>query len=60
MADKEATIYIVDIGLSMGRKHYGRKQSDLDWAMEYVWDKITSTVCQVPRYAFVRIADECR
>ncbi|SLM37327.1 ku family dna [Lasallia pustulata] len=44
MADKEATVYIVDVGLSMGRKHNGRKQSDLDWAMEYVWDKITSTV----------------
>lgn len=48
MADKEATVYIVDVGLSMGRKHNGRKQSDLDWAMEYVWDKITSTVCQFP------------
>ena len=44
MADKEATVYIVDVGLSMGQKHNGRTQSDLDWAMEYVWDKITSTV----------------
>ena len=44
MADKEATVYIVDVGLSMGIKHNGRKQSDLDWAMTYVWDKITSTV----------------
>ena len=44
MADKEATVYIVDVGLSMGRKNHGRQQSDLDWAMKYVWDKITSTV----------------
>ena len=44
MADKEATVYIVDVGLSMGRKNHGRQQSDLDWAMKYIWDKITSTV----------------
>ncbi|KAI9679822.1 MAG: ATP-dependent DNA helicase II subunit 2 [Caeruleum heppii] len=44
MADKEATVFIVDVGKSMGEKHHGRERSDLDWAMEYVWDKITSTV----------------
>ena len=44
MADKEATIYIVDVGTSMGEKRNGREISDLDWAMTYVWDKITSTV----------------
>lgn len=44
MADKEATVYIVDVGLSMGEKHSGRTESDLEWAMNYVWDKITSTV----------------
>lgn len=44
MADKEATVYIVDVGMSMGRQNHGRQQSDLDWAMRYVWDKITSTV----------------
>ena len=44
MADKEATVYIVDVGLSMGEKHNRRRESDLEWAMHYVWDKITSTV----------------
>ncbi len=44
MAEKEATIYIVDVGRSMGEKHNGREQSDFDWAMTYVWEKITSTV----------------
>ncbi|KAL6713442.1 ATP-dependent DNA helicase yku80 [Lecanora helva] len=44
MADKEATVYIVDMGLSMGEKRNGRKETDLDWAMNYVWEKITSTV----------------
>jgi hypothetical protein len=44
MAGKEATIYIVDLGKSMGEKRHGRDQTDLDWALEYVWDKITNTV----------------
>ncbi|KAL8914366.1 MAG: hypothetical protein Q9171_000996 [Xanthocarpia ochracea] len=44
MAEKEATVYIVDVGLSMGAIHNGRDVSDLDYAMTYVWDKITSTV----------------
>ncbi|RMZ78731.1 hypothetical protein DV737_g3787, partial [Chaetothyriales sp. CBS 132003] len=44
MADKEATIYVVDVSRSMGNSHHGREQSDLDWALTYVWDKITTTV----------------
>lgn len=44
MADKEATVYIVDVGKSMGRVRHGRNESDLDWAMRYVWDGITTTV----------------
>ena len=44
MADKEATVYIVDVGASMGRNSSGREETNLDYAMRYVWDKITSTV----------------
>ena len=44
MADKEATVYIIDVGESMGRKGNGRTETDLEWAMQYVWDKITTTV----------------
>ncbi|KAF3490890.1 uncharacterized protein GIQ15_00407 [Arthroderma uncinatum] len=44
MADKEATVYIVDVGKSMGEHNGGRVYSDLEWAMLYVWDKITTTV----------------
>jgi ATP-dependent DNA helicase 2 subunit 2 len=44
MADKEATVYIVDVGESMGDCHNGRVESDLDWSMRYVWDKISTTV----------------
>ena len=43
MADKEATVYIVDVGASMGQTQPGRDEPDLDWAMRYVWDKITTT-----------------
>lgn len=44
MADKEATVYILDLGLSMADCHNGRTESDLDWSMRYVWDKISTTV----------------
>jgi hypothetical protein len=46
MAGKEATVYILDLGASMGRKRHGRDHTDLEWALDYVWDKITTTVCQ--------------
>ncbi|EAU32303.1 conserved hypothetical protein [Aspergillus terreus NIH2624] len=44
MADKEATVYIVDVGRSMGVQRNGRSVTDLEWAMQYVWDRITVTV----------------
>ncbi|CAL8576306.1 ATP-dependent DNA helicase yku80 [Xanthoria parietina] len=44
MAEKESTVYIVDVGASMGSTQIGRDVSDLDFAMTYIWDKITSTV----------------
>lgn len=44
MADKEATVYILDLGSSMADCHTGRTESDLDWSMRYVWDRIATTV----------------
>lgn len=44
MADKEATVYIIDLGQSMADHNSGRTISDLDWCMRYVWDKICTTV----------------
>ncbi|CAK3960688.1 ATP-dependent DNA helicase II subunit 2 [Lecanosticta acicola] len=44
MAAKEATVYIVDVGKTMGEKSHGRTQTNLDWALEYVWDRITATI----------------
>lgn len=50
MAEKEATVYIVDVGKSMGERRHGRSITDLEWAMQYVWDKITTTVCETSRH----------
>jgi ATP-dependent DNA helicase 2 subunit 2 len=44
MASKEATVYIVDVGETMGERSNGRTQTNLDFALEYVWDKITATI----------------
>lgn len=44
MADKQATVYVVDLGKSMGKKQGGRDESDLDYGMRYIWDKITTTL----------------
>lgn len=44
MAGKEATVFIVDCGSTMGETSAGRSQSNLDWALEYVWDRTTTTV----------------
>ncbi|KAK8035967.1 ATP-dependent DNA helicase II subunit 2 [Apiospora marii] len=44
MADKEATVYIVDLGSSMADCHNGRIEPDMNWSMQYVWDRISTTV----------------
>ncbi|KAF7532060.1 hypothetical protein G7054_g8337 [Neopestalotiopsis clavispora] len=44
MADKEAVVYIVDLGSSMADCHNGRIESDLDFSMRWIWDKISTTV----------------
>ncbi|OJJ03536.1 hypothetical protein ASPVEDRAFT_737011 [Aspergillus versicolor CBS 583.65] len=44
MAEKEATVYIVDVGKSMDERRNGREVTDLEWAMQYIWDRITTTV----------------
>lgn len=44
MADKQATVYIIDQGRSMGERNGGRDESDLDFGMRYIWDKIAATM----------------
>ncbi|KAF1816526.1 ATP-dependent DNA helicase II subunit 2 [Eremomyces bilateralis CBS 781.70] len=55
MAEKEATVYIIDVGSSMGEIHHDRTQSDLDWAMQYVWDKITAAVATDRKTLFMGV-----
>lgn len=58
MAEKEATVYIVDVGRSMGNVRNGREQTDLDWAMTYAWDKITSIVRNHVARLFIATANQ--
>ena len=44
MAEKEASVFIVDLGQSMGRQRHGREQSDLDYSLQYFYDKVTNIV----------------
>lgn len=44
MADKEATVFILDVGSTMGQAHHGRQESDLDWSLRYFWDKLTNII----------------
>ena len=37
-------MFILDLGSSMAQNHSGRSDSDLDWSMQYVWDKVTDLV----------------
>ena len=50
MAGKECTIYVVDVGASMGETRHGRNQNDLDWSLNYVWDKIAAEVSELDSY----------
>jgi len=55
MAGKEATVYIVDCGSTMGERSHGRKETNLDWALQYVWDRITSTVATARKTTLVGV-----
>lgn len=57
MAEKEATVYIVDVGRSMGERRQGRSVTDLQWSMRYVWDRITATVRLLEQIDSYTLAD---
>ncbi|KAG0644451.1 SPOC like C-terminal domain-containing protein [Tuber brumale] len=44
MADKQATVYVIDLGATLSRVHPSRGESDLDYTLTYIWDKITATM----------------
>ena len=47
MADKEATVFVVDLGASMGKHSQGREMTNLDWCLQYVWNKVSAKVQRV-------------
>ncbi|PLB45703.1 ATP-dependent DNA helicase II subunit 2 [Aspergillus steynii IBT 23096] len=55
MSEKEATVYIVDVGRSMGERRHGRSVTDLEWSMQYVWERITGTVATGRKTATVGV-----
>ncbi|KAF2275526.1 SPOC domain-like protein [Westerdykella ornata] len=55
MAQKEATVFIVDLGHTMGRKEHGRDKTNLEWAMQFVWDKILTTVVTGRKTCFMSV-----
>jgi len=44
MADKEATVFVIDLGASMGYREHDPEMTNLEWAMQYVWDKVAAKV----------------
>ncbi|KAL6709336.1 ATP-dependent DNA helicase yku80 [Coniothyrium glycines] len=55
MAGKEATVFILDVGQTMGERRHGRDHTDLEWALDYVWDKITTTVATGRKSALMSV-----
>lgn len=46
MAGKSATIYVIDLGASTEDCHNGRIESDLDFGMQYIWDKMSDSMAK--------------
>jgi ATP-dependent DNA helicase 2 subunit 2 len=44
MADKEVNLFIVDLGQSMGERHNGRNETDLEYCLPIFWDRIGQIV----------------
>ncbi|KKA28187.1 hypothetical protein TD95_003720 [Thielaviopsis punctulata] len=44
MAEKEAWVFVIDMGRSMAAIGPSRDQSNLDFGMRYIWDKISHIV----------------
>lgn len=44
MADKQATIYVIDVGLTTGEFHGGRNESNLEYGLRYFWTKIAENM----------------
>lgn len=40
----EATVYVIDLGSTMADCHSGRLESDLDWGMRKIYDKMAESM----------------
>jgi len=40
MAGKEATLFLIDVGVTTATRNNGRDVTDLDYGMQYIWDRI--------------------
>jgi ATP-dependent DNA helicase 2 subunit 2 len=48
MANKECTVFVIDLGATTANINGGREETDLKYGMRYVWDKI-GTIMQANR-----------
>lgn len=52
---KQATVYVIDLGSTMGECHNGRVETDLEFGMRYIWDKIATTMGENKKTANVGV-----
>lgn len=55
MASKEITSYIVDLSPTMGRKGPGRRQTDLEVGLEYLYDSLMDKVLRGRKTDYVTV-----
>jgi len=46
MASKKAYVFVLDLGSTLGDCHNGRSITDLDWGMQWVWDKMATIMAR--------------
>jgi len=42
MASKKAYVFVLDLGSTLAECHNGRTVTDLDWGMQWAWDKMAT------------------
>ncbi|EEB09189.1 Ku domain-containing protein Pku80 [Schizosaccharomyces japonicus yFS275] len=46
MADKKCTVYLLDLGNDMGKRYYGRNETDLEYQMTFVWNSLSQRLLE--------------
>lgn len=55
MADKEVTLFVVDVSKFMKEKSPGYHGSSLEWCLEYVWDKLGIKIMAARKTDYVAV-----